>query len=762
MSPAPAGELIVQSGRQQGTRRPLQASLTFIGQARGCDLRLKGSMIAPVHCLLLWTPGGLELRDLGAPAGTFVNGNRVGNTLVHDGDLLAIGPYQFRVSLPAALPQPEQADPPAEAVDALRVQAAAVAAQQAVLGEEEARLHQRLQSLEHQEEQLSGHLEEKRRLLVQIQERTEAERKALNGERSAYEEYVDRVTNDLTQAQRELVDQQQQVQAERRRVFELQRRLKQRWLRNWRTRHKDLARREEEAANEECNLAKERERLGQQQQAFEHERLHFNGSYELGRRQLLDGWSKLRRAQANWRQRRRQERAVLGVNGRDLEQQAIAITEARRLLEQEQAGWSERRRFLEKEVDGLNTRACNQRDKILEQQQELSRLEALLRQRRQELATAAAAADGQVADKALETTTRTFEAAFGAPATPSSGALVPVLPGADLGWQQRLAELDRLAGDLADQRLQLAAQWELLLKTQERWQHDRDQAAGDLETLGQKLQEQEQFVTAREQACCANEEILVKKHREIVHLRQHIIGWGARLRSRESSWDLERTRLLAEMKEREALAERQLRGLVDIRRRWAQQRRQEVDKLRCERAGCEGLRYEYAALRLEWQRRRAALEDDRRILAEKTLTMEQYRQEALTRIENPAGQRRLERLRRRWLTHNAHALRAVKQERQALEGELLALEARFAEAHKRAGEAAEAALTLADRQTAWEKKKVLLAARFSQLQQELKGTRERRACAEKQLARLKEDIERIARELLDEPDPPSIPMGQAA
>src|SRR5262249_17784245 len=97
-SPVPAaGELVVQNGRFAGTCRLLSASLNLIGRSPGCEIRLNVDDVAPLHCAILQTPGGLVLRDLDSGPGTFVNGQRVTACLLADGDLLRVGPFEFRV-----------------------------------------------------------------------------------------------------------------------------------------------------------------------------------------------------------------------------------------------------------------------------------------------------------------------------------------------------------------------------------------------------------------------------------------------------------------------------------------------------------------------------------------------------------------------------------------------------------------------------------------------------------------------------------------
>src|SRR5262249_20103794 len=143
-------------------RRALTAPLTLIGQAAGCDVRLNVEGVNPLHCAILHGPGGFWLRDLGSVGGTRVNGEGAAARALRQGDEVEVGPFRFRVELPAgAEAGPDPAALEAER-DALRIQAAAVAAQQAALAEEEVRLGQRRTALDRQEEQLAAHLEERR------------------------------------------------------------------------------------------------------------------------------------------------------------------------------------------------------------------------------------------------------------------------------------------------------------------------------------------------------------------------------------------------------------------------------------------------------------------------------------------------------------------------------------------------------------------------------------------------------------------------
>src|SRR5438132_308197 len=122
-------ELVVQNGRLSGARKALTAAITTIGRAESCDLRLNVESIHPFHCVLAFGPTGLALRNFQADDSTLVNGKAVTACTLQQGDLLSIGPFQFQVQLSGAA-KAASSDSQEQEKQALRIQAAAVAAQQ--------------------------------------------------------------------------------------------------------------------------------------------------------------------------------------------------------------------------------------------------------------------------------------------------------------------------------------------------------------------------------------------------------------------------------------------------------------------------------------------------------------------------------------------------------------------------------------------------------------------------------------------------------
>jgi hypothetical protein len=553
---------------------------------------------------------------------------------------------------------------------------------------------------------------------------------------------------------------QQQVQAERRRLAGLQRKIKERWKHLVAGERARISGREEELANEACNLKEETQRLQRREQALGEERLRFHADYELGRRRLREAWQKLRQAQSQWRRRRHQERAALNVRARDLDEERVQVTHAARQLQRQQEAFEQRRDSLEKETEGLENRIRHQRQKLADQQMELNRLDHQLREREQPAVSEPPPVSS-------------------APSTPGT-ALVPAArqgfrDALDYGaWESRLrlaedsiarrvAELDRLAGDLADQRLQLAEQWHRLVLVHEHWHRERAEAADSLQGAAQELREQENALVRRARELEAGEAELRQRHAQLVELGQQVVAWRTRLRGRETAWESDRERVLTEIKHREELVEQQLAALMDLRQRWSKRRRQETDQLRSERVSVHQMRQELSEQRRQLLQHCKDLEDQKRLLTEKALALEQYRQAIYQRSgDGPAAERRIDRLRRRWIAQNGQVLRDIAHEREVLQAEMARLEKSLHELAQRSDHLAEAANNLAEKETAFEHKQTLAAAQQTRLQQEAQIAEAQRHSTEQQLLAMKDEVERIARSLLEEPDPPTLLMPKAA
>jgi pSer/pThr/pTyr-binding forkhead associated (FHA) protein len=74
-----------------------------LGRDDSCDISLDSRYVSRYQNLFMETPEGWLLIDLGSTNGCFVNGRRVREHRLRDGDLIAVGHHQLRFSGPAKL-----------------------------------------------------------------------------------------------------------------------------------------------------------------------------------------------------------------------------------------------------------------------------------------------------------------------------------------------------------------------------------------------------------------------------------------------------------------------------------------------------------------------------------------------------------------------------------------------------------------------------------------------------------------------------------
>jgi hypothetical protein len=102
--------LVVTYGQTPRKYRPLQRDLVVLGQGRGCDIGLVSPEVAEAHCILYRTPEGWRLRDCGSRSGTRLNGQKVQDSALCDGDVLQVGNFNFRCHFPGGAATAEPGD----------------------------------------------------------------------------------------------------------------------------------------------------------------------------------------------------------------------------------------------------------------------------------------------------------------------------------------------------------------------------------------------------------------------------------------------------------------------------------------------------------------------------------------------------------------------------------------------------------------------------------------------------------------------------
>ncbi len=692
----PVAELIVLNGRQKGNRCPLRFPLTLIGRDPACDVRLNLDGVAPFHVALVQGPAGPVLRDLSGQGELLVNGRGVDNRLLHDGDVLTMGPFQFELSLP---PEMGYLPPQGLSEEGLRVQVAAVAAEQVRLTELENRLEQRRVALETQEKQLISHLEDRHGRLETYQQQVKEERQQWRQQRESEEAELARVRTELTLRS-------EQLDGEERRLAQEAAALQEKT----RVALEALNHREAQLTAERQRLEADRPQLTTDRQAVEQIRLRLNTEMELGKRQLRAEWEKLHLEQQRWEVLLHEEEQERRRKARELTEREENLVRRQEAFAAEQHRMRKAQVNAQKELRGLENRVQGQRARLTAMERELTRREPAL-----------------VGSTALALTT----------IAPPSPVVSPPAP----------HELVELAAHLSDQRLHLAEQWQRLVTQQQEWEADRAALLTNLEETTTSLVRRETELLERSEVAERRESILDQRQARLEALE-------LRLRIQQADQTIEQSRILAEVAGREQASQ----DLVNQARDQVQAERRRSRKAirRLVRAGeqFEKLHAECSRLWQEHQDERRERVLTQQEIARQRLALEKMRHEILARAVNVAvAERKLDRLEKECAALWVREETDLKAEWQSLDRERgllnqLARESlveladrlqevclRMAKGQQRRDRAAERGRRRIEQQTRW---------------QQLEADRAR---AERQVELLRAELDRVAMNLMGEGEP---------
>jgi pSer/pThr/pTyr-binding forkhead associated (FHA) protein len=704
-SPRFAGELVVRNGRMSGARCPLQTPLTLLGQSAAADIRLRVDGIEALHCAISVDDRGLLLRDLGSAAGTSVNGQRVVTHRLSNGDLVEIGPFQFGVVL--AAPTTSEA-PSANAVlldrerEAVHVQVAAVAAQQALLTEEESRLEQRSTALQRQEAQLASHLHDRQQRLDEQYEQLRRDRAAFEKETENICEILQSERDELDRQRREVIEQQQQNETQRQRLRELRRRLARRYRRLSQQQQKQL-----QARLRELDAAQQQ--LEQQRAAVQAVLERHHTELELGRREYREQLEELALAQQQWettlneeyQQRRRQQK--------EMEQQAAQLAIAKQQAQQELQQAERQRSLLVREIAGLQARVSNLRTQL------------------EQLTNIVTVSPAGPTEEIIP--------------PPMATALQPTTslpPDADL--------LREVACHLHDQRLHLLEQWQRLLHIHETWHNERSAALAELQNSADELSRREARLNALEMRLRQTERQLQQRQEAFAERQCALEAWQTRLRTEELAWQARREELLGELEQREFALRQQREHLNEVQ----QGRQQEILALRVAYQQCEEARRQYGLLCQECEKLAEELASEQRKLVAEAQALNAVRQELLTQAADTSRtDQQIERLAR---LERTRLERAEKQQRQAqrVQQQQQQLETQRQQLTQWQATLLAAQEVFTQRIAAWEAREQAIANDELQRQTELQRLRTQAALAERQSRQLREELERLACALIEE------------
>lgn len=89
-------ELVIASGTQAGSRFELKDEMTTVGRHEASDILLDDVSVSRRHAVFTRTASGrITLRDLNSLNGTYVNGERVEETVLHSADEVQIGKFKL-------------------------------------------------------------------------------------------------------------------------------------------------------------------------------------------------------------------------------------------------------------------------------------------------------------------------------------------------------------------------------------------------------------------------------------------------------------------------------------------------------------------------------------------------------------------------------------------------------------------------------------------------------------------------------------------
>lgn len=94
--PTDAGRYIEVQGTEQQLLIPLAGEVTHIGRGLAADLRLDEDSVSRRHAILVHRRSGSRVLDDRSSNGTFVNGRRVTQADLNNGDVLVLGRVVLR------------------------------------------------------------------------------------------------------------------------------------------------------------------------------------------------------------------------------------------------------------------------------------------------------------------------------------------------------------------------------------------------------------------------------------------------------------------------------------------------------------------------------------------------------------------------------------------------------------------------------------------------------------------------------------------
>ncbi len=533
-------------------------------------------------------------------------------------------------------------------------------------------------------------------------------------ERKEQQQDISRRLSELAKARSALDEQQAEVERERSRLLQLRKRFIRRWKKHWSGERSRLER-------ESGRLERERADLEARQTDFtrRNERLAAHAEAEQSR--LEFGWQQLRDAERDAKEESSRQRQALDAQRRALVEDDRRLQTERVALRRERQQVEHHTAQLRIEASGLESRIVNLRAVLLQ----------------------------------LETAHKPSEPAVIAP-TDGQTASEPAV-------EQRLVDLERLIGDVADQRQALLEQTDRLAEAREAWRQEEKRLVWEMEQLAERLKAWEDRLIDREKDAAVDAESLERERTNLHQLRDRLEAWQARLNAREIELREETQRVEADLHQESRQLERREVAMTELCRRWSERRRVEMQRLRTEHRRCLKMRMECERKQAAGEQRERSLLQRQRDLAAQTLVLERARLKLLADVVDPRiAAKKLERLQRHVDRANAKHIELLDQRWQSLEAERKELAELFDRACKRIEESAALEREIADRLSEAERREQRMTEREIGLAENESVWKSQLESYERECGELRNEIDRLAGLLIEVGSVERPPLARAA
>ena len=592
--------LKVLNGKNPGTIKTLTSAVTLLGEEKGCDIRLNSPQVEQLQCVIVETPQGFMVRNLYDCDKVKVNGEAVEQAVLHTGDELSVGPFSFYVEYAEAGMSAQQKLSPEDHLEeerqALRAQAAGVAAQQSALLQEELRLLQVEKALQEKEKQLGLYFQEKHLRQVQIQRTLKSRFSKLKQQETA-------LIGTMKEQQENLVSQTEAARLAQKRFEKLRDKLKSRWKTIARRQLAILATRNTAIDESMAKLSKEYEHIVKERKSLASAQELFESNCEAENRKLKESYDQLDSEQQQRSLKATTREIDLLHREKELASRLSLLDQNQLVLEQNEKHWNTYLTRLKLEEEGLEKRILNLREKLPDCSWPLPDTDSVA----------------------------TNKPTFNIPA--DAGAL--------------MVQLEGMASHLDDQRLVLLEAWHNLEQRKIAWEKQQNDLLSELDVAGNELGRKQKQIEQWELSLVQKEENLSSKEQQLSLQRKQIEADQATLKLQLTSYETDRNVLIHELKVRSETMEKLGQLTHETRKELCQKGLKERGELQKERIRLDEIRLSANNIWQDYQNRLHELEFQKQSLAIAELAVGRMTLEVLAGSKDGVGaDRRLEKIRK--------------------------------------------------------------------------------------------------------------------